>query len=143
MPKKMRLSNTTSTAPVPEIFVRRSPEEPPRRAPPWTVLLLAYLYPDNTVSASAFSQLDLSFNSKESFEITLEGVTGIFAICGCSDLVFEVVQQGPRSGIQLRERCPIYEAKEYFEYPDVFWKWIELKPIPDVMPARIEDCTSS
>jgi hypothetical protein len=142
MRKKLRLSNIATTPP-PESYVLRMPGEPPRRAPSWTVILLAYLDPDNTFLANVFPQLDLSFNSKESFEITLEGVTGIFAICGCSDLVFEVVQQGSRSGIQLKSGSPIYEAKEYFEYSDVFWKWIEMKPIPDVMPARIENCTSS
>jgi hypothetical protein len=140
MPKKMRLLNSAHTAPLLEILVRR--RKPPRRAPPWTYLLLAYLDADKVFPTSAFPELCLTFESKECFVVTLEGVTGIFAYCGCPDLCFEVVQQGTRSGIQLKSDSPIYEAKSYFQYPDVFWKWIEMKPIPDVMPARLENCAT-
>jgi len=85
----------------------------------------------------------LPHRSKARCEVTLEGVTGIFACLGCSDHFFEICHRETRSGIQLRAGTIIHDAKKHFQYPDVFWKWIEMKPIPDIMPARVEDCMSS
>jgi hypothetical protein len=41
--------------------------------------------------------------------------------------------------MQLKAGSDIFHVAMWYAYCEPFWKWIQMKPIPDIMPEEVRD----
>jgi hypothetical protein len=70
--------------------------------------------------------------------ITLDNVIAIFQHCESANEYFEPYVSTDQR-VQLKAGSDIFHVAMWYAYREPFWKWLQMRPIPEIMPEDVRD----